>query len=86
MPYAPKGDDVGHEYEVVTVSEKRVSDYTGLNFFQLQNLDIYDYLLFQRDAFIFNLSQTDAGREYLETAWTLEQTKPDKAKLRKYFS
>lgn len=29
------------------------------------------------------LSRTDAGQEYLDNAWRMEQTRPDRAKLRK---
>lgn len=31
------------------------------------------------------LNQTEKGREYLDNAWRLEQTKPDRKKLREKF-
>lgn len=31
------------------------------------------------------LNQTEKGREYLDDAWRLEQTKPDRKKLREKF-
>ena len=41
------------------------------------------YLTWRRDAFIHKWSQTEKGREYLDNAWRLEQTKPDREALRK---
>jgi hypothetical protein len=41
------------------------------------------YLTWRRDAFIYRWMQTKKGREYLDNAWRMEQTKPDRAALRK---
>ena len=60
-----------------------VSQYTGLNFFQVRQLDYVKYLTWLRDAYIYNLNQTEAGREYLDNAWRMEQTAPDRSALRK---
>jgi hypothetical protein len=46
-------------------------------------MDIVCYLQMRRDAYIHGLSQTKDGREYLENAWRLEQTKPERDELRK---
>ena len=62
-----------------------VAQYTGLNILQVEELDIIDYLQYRRDAFISRMSQTEKGEEYLKNAWRLEQTKPDRDKLRKKF-
>jgi hypothetical protein len=62
-----------------------VARYTGLNIFEVEELDYLDYLRFKRDAFIYQMSQSEEGREYLNNAWRLEQTKPDKNSLRKKF-
>ena len=48
-------------------------------------MDYLDYLTFRRDAFIERMSKTDKGIEYLNNAWRLEQTAPDRDKLRKKF-
>lgn len=40
------------------------------------------YLVWRRDAFIHMLSRTEEGQEILDTAWRMEQTKPDRAALR----
>lgn len=86
MPYYPVNDnDRGHAYEIVTFWEKIVSDYTGLSFFEIEELDYLDYLLYRRDAFIYMKEQSTEGREYLDNAWRIKQTAPDKSKLRETF-
>ena len=76
-------EDRGHKYDVVTLWEKLVADYTGLNMLEVEDLDCIDYLQFRRDAFIYSYSKTEAGQEYLENAYRLEQTKPDREGLRR---
>lgn len=70
---------------ISTTWEHLVSQYTGLNILQVQELDILDYLLLRRDAFIWRMSQTEKGEEYLNNAWRLEQTEPDRETLRSKF-
>ena len=60
-----------------------MSDYTGLDFLQVESLDYLTYLTWRRDAFIYKMSQTEKGQEYLDNAWRMEQTEPDRAALRK---
>lgn len=60
-------------------------DYAHLNFLEIEELPIDVYLGLQRDAFIYNLNQTEQGREYLENCWIMEQTQPDRVKLRQTF-
>lgn len=60
-----------------------MSEYTGLNFLEVSRLDYLQYLVWRRDAFIYKMSRTEAGREYLDNAWRMEQTEPDRAALRK---
>lgn len=62
-----------------------MSEYTGLNFHEVRALDYLRFLTWRRDAFIHHLSQTEAGQEYLDNAWRMEQTKPDRAALRKKY-
>lgn len=62
-----------------------VAEYTGLNMLEVQDLDYFDYLQYRRDAFIYNLNQTEKGKEYLDNAYRLEQTAPDKKSLRDQF-
>lgn len=68
-----------------TTWEHLVAQYTGLNILQVEELDYIDYLMYRRDAFIYRMSQTEKGKEYLDNAWRLEQTKPDRDSLRKKF-
>ncbi|SKA99765.1 hypothetical protein SAMN05443428_1387 [Caloramator quimbayensis] len=72
---------MGH-YEVNTLEEKLVCDYTGYNFDRLEELTVFEYWLLLRDAVIYNYNQTKEGREYLENCWRLEQTEPDRKILR----
>lgn len=62
-----------------------VSAYTGLNFHEVGALDYVQYLTYRRDAYIHSLEQTEEGREFLENAWRMEQTKPDRKALRAEF-
>ena len=52
-------------------------DYARLDFFEVERLPIDIYFGLQRDAYIFNLQQTESGRDYLEQCWILSQTEPD---------
>lgn len=60
-------------------------DYTGLNLWEVQELDLDIYLFLVREAFIYKMSQTDNGREYLENCWRMTQTKPERQRLREKF-
>ena len=60
-----------------------VSEYTGLSFLEVRALDYVQFLTWRRDAFIHWLSRTEKGQEYLDNAWRMEQTKPDRVALRK---
>ncbi len=62
-----------------------MSEYTGLNFFEVSQLDYLQYLVWRRDAYIYMLTRTEAGQEYLDNAWRMEQTEPDRSALRKKF-
>ena len=52
---------------------------------EVEELDFLDYLLYRRDAFIHKMNQSEKGVEYLNNAWRLEQTKPDRDTLREKF-
>lgn len=78
-------DSEGIDYEINSLYENMVSRYTGLNMLEVENLDIVVYLSYRRDAFIYRMSQTEKGREYLSNAYRLEQTTPDRKSLRDQF-
>lgn len=75
----------GHQYNAPTWFKHLVSIYTGLTFEQIKKLNYIEFLQYRRDAFINWLNQSEGGREYLDNAWRMEQTKPDRAKLRRKF-
>lgn len=62
-----------------------VARYTGLTMLEVENLDVVVYLAYRRDAFIYKLSQTEKGQEYLRNAYRLELTEPDRKSLRDQF-
>lgn len=62
-----------------------VAQYTGLTILEVENLDFIEYLVYRRDAFIYSLSQSEKGLEYLDNAYRIEQTEPDKRSLRDQF-
>ena len=62
-----------------------VSKYVGISMLEVDQLDYIDYLQYRRDAFIYRLSQTEKGQEYLDNAYRLEQVKPDRKALRENF-
>lgn len=62
-----------------------VHEYTGLSFSEIDKLNLVDYLIYRRDAFIYSLNQTEKGREYLDNAYRLTQTKADRKALREQF-
>lgn len=59
-----------------------MSEYTGLSFLEVEELDYLQYLIWRRDAYIYMLSRTEEGQEYLNNAYRMEQTEPDRKKLR----
>ena len=82
LPYYPtenKGE------QTVTVWEKLVADYMRIDLYSVEKMDYYEYLVIRRDAFISALEKTSAGQEYLENAYRLTQTEPDRASLRAAF-
>lgn len=76
------GSKGGHEYSTTSYWVHKVSEYTGLNFFEVWAMDYVLYLTLRRDAFISWLSQSETGQEYLDNAWRMEQTEPDRKALR----
>ncbi|MDE5754388.1 MAG: hypothetical protein K2H89_07605 [Oscillospiraceae bacterium] len=86
MPYYPYTQDNtethSYQYTVDSFWKQLVSEYTGLNFLQIGELNFLKYLTWRRDAYIRRLEQTESGREYLDNAWRMERTEPDRKSLR----
>lgn len=79
------GDGDGQHYEVNTLEEKIIREYTGFAFRDLEELDVFEYWLYLRDAVVYNYSQSEAGLEKLNDCWRMEQVNPDRAALRNKF-
>lgn len=69
----------------MTYWEHEVSEYARIPLPEVEELDYLDYLALKRDAFIYKMSMTEKGREYLDNAWRISQTTPDRQKLRETF-
>ncbi|MEL7646976.1 MAG: hypothetical protein AAGU76_02730 [Sedimentibacter sp.] len=86
IPYYPvNSENKGYEYEIYTAEFKIISEYSGLNFIEVSDLDFDVYKLLFRDAYIWKLQQTERGQEYMQNAYILEQSNPDREKLRQHF-
>ncbi|MDE6730061.1 MAG: hypothetical protein K2J71_04720 [Oscillospiraceae bacterium] len=86
MPYYPyiqdNAETHSYQYTVITFWKQLVVEYTGLNFLQIGELNFLQYLTWRKDAYIRRLEQTETGREYLDNAWRMERTEPDRKSLR----
>lgn len=69
----------------VTLEASMIKEYSGINFSAQKELDMVEYMLYIRDAYISKLNQTESGRDYLEQCWISEQTEPDRDALRAEF-
>lgn len=86
LPYYPMADSTGgHQYTTTSWWKHLVAEYTGLSFLEVGKLNYLQYLTWRRDAFIHLMNGSEAGREYLDNAWRMEQTEPDRAALRRRF-
>ncbi|MCM1328369.1 MAG: hypothetical protein NC253_02925 [Ruminococcus sp.] len=65
------------KYTVYTELDKLVSDYANMSLYEIDDIPVTEYRLILRDAFIYKLSQTEKGREYLKNAYRLTQTEAD---------
>ena len=70
---------------IESIEEKRISEYLGISLLEVENLDVIEFYFFLREAFIYNCMQSEEGQEYLQNAYRLEKTSPDREKLREKF-
>ena len=85
IPCYPGRDSNGTGYDVPTLQEHIIYEYTGLNVFQIAELELDQYLRYFRDGYITRLNQTEAGQKYLNECWILEQTEIDGEGLLRQF-
>lgn len=72
-------------YVIESIQEKRIAEYLQISMFNVENLDMIEYYFYLREAFIYNCMQSEEGREYLENAYRLEKTSPNREELRNTF-
>lgn len=78
IPYYPaKKEQDDLKYTIYTCGEKLVADYAGLNLYEIDGVNVLEYWLLERDAFIYSYAKTEKGREYLNNAYRLEQVEAD---------
>lgn len=78
-------NDDCYKYETYTYWEKLVAEYGNMPITEVYELNYVDYLILRREAFIYNLSQSEKGKDMLEAAYCLEQSEPDRNTLRANF-
>lgn len=74
-------EDTGYSLPVMTFEEKTIRDYTGLSFKEIENLNVFEYWQYLRDAILCELKKTPGGREMMDEAYCFEQTEPDREAL-----
>lgn len=91
MPFYPEPTPETDEraFFINTSQEQKIiSEYTGLNFAELDELHIFDYWRYLHDAVIYNCNQTEKGHEYLHKAALYAKNKgvdkPDRAALAEF--
>ena len=62
-----------------------MADYARMPLPEVGNLGYVEYRVLMRDAFISKLNATESSREYLNKAWLLSRTEPDREKSRAVF-
>ncbi|MBQ6250165.1 hypothetical protein [Ruminococcus sp.] len=82
VPYSPRKSEDKVYYKCVSSDMKVVSDYTLLDFSQIDGLEVFDYYGYLHDAVVWNCSRSEAGRDYLEDAYMHSRTEPDRAALK----
>ena len=84
VPYYPSDKDTC-KYQVLSWEEKTIADYLKINVFDVNELNIIDYWFFLRESVIYSLSQTAEGIDYLNNAYRLTETEPDREALREKY-
>lgn len=57
----------------------------GISIPEVYEMNIFMFWFFLREAMIYQYQQTEDGRKYLEDAWRITQTEPDRKALRESF-
>lgn len=62
-----------------------VAKWGNLPITQVDELDYLYYRQLLRDAFIDRMNSTESGRKYLDEAWLLSKSEPDRKTARELF-
>lgn len=62
-----------------------MSDWSNIPITEVGELEFTLYFTYLRDAYIYLHNQTEEGRKWLDKAWILEQTEPDRKRLDERF-
>lgn len=79
-----KTEDWEEEFFSLTSEKRRIANYSGLDFLELDNLPFSFYLLLRRDSWIHSMERSEESREALKAIWRLTQTKADVKSIKKY--
>lgn len=84
-PHLPNEKNEGLKYEITTYAERLVCEHTNLNINEIEELNIVEFALYLRDAYIIKCYKTEKGTEYLNKCFRMKQTEPDRDALRNKF-
>lgn len=59
-----------------------VSEYANISIFDVGKINVIDYWQLRFDAFVYQCNKTAKGQEYLDNAYRITQTEPEREKLR----
>ncbi|HCT64224.1 MAG TPA: hypothetical protein DIC60_02970 [Lachnospiraceae bacterium] len=62
-----------------------IADYCRISILEVKAFPLDKWLMYRRDAFIYNCEQSEKGRKYLKDAYIMQQKKPDIKRLREVF-
>lgn len=87
LPYLPCAEieDDSYSFDILTQTDKAVADYANMKITDVLNLKYIDYLILRKDAYVYKLSQTEKGKDYLEQCYCFASEEPDRESLRKQF-
>lgn len=84
MPALPIVDEATTRDEEIMPSIRRVIEYSGLNYYEALNLPCDTFMLMSKNAYVDEMSKTEAGRAYLEKCARMKITEPDMGAIRAF--
>ncbi len=81
MPYYPYQEKSRNNFIVNTEDIKLASDYTAMPFPEIWKLDIFEFWGYLHDAVVWECSRSENGREFLDSAFCIMQSEPDREAL-----